>query len=216
VLRPEVRIPLGFAGGLFDSDTGLTRFGFRDYDADTGRFTAKDPLGHLGGDPDLYGYCLDDPVNRTDPTGLIDPVTLGLLGLAGATVLGGVGSYGAAAAADAAGRATDPDYGKKGSTAIEGVHDAMKKVVGINAGIGALGAAATVPELIPPVVSKSKELAGKAGQWINLNPEKVEFATDFVKSYGTPGPPDTTTWGGIGGGGLSTAERLYEETQRKH
>jgi hypothetical protein len=31
---------LGFAGGLFDPDTGLTRFVWRDYDADTGRFTA--------------------------------------------------------------------------------------------------------------------------------------------------------------------------------
>jgi RHS repeat-associated protein len=35
-----VRLPLGFAGGLFDPDTGLTRFPWRDYDADTGRFTA--------------------------------------------------------------------------------------------------------------------------------------------------------------------------------
>jgi len=30
-----VRLPLGFAGGLFDADTGLTRFVWRDYDADT-------------------------------------------------------------------------------------------------------------------------------------------------------------------------------------
>ena len=27
-------VPFGFAGGLFDSDTGLTRFGYRNYDAD--------------------------------------------------------------------------------------------------------------------------------------------------------------------------------------
>ena len=47
-----VRLPLGFAGGLFDGDTGLTRFVWRDYDADTGRFTALDPMGAKGGDMD--------------------------------------------------------------------------------------------------------------------------------------------------------------------
>jgi RHS repeat-associated protein len=34
--------PFGFAGGLYDSDTALVRFGARDYDAATGRWTAKD------------------------------------------------------------------------------------------------------------------------------------------------------------------------------
>jgi len=65
-----VRLPLGFAGGLFDADTGLTRFVWRDYDADTGRFTALDPLGEKGGDNDWYGYCLDAPINRADVWGL--------------------------------------------------------------------------------------------------------------------------------------------------
>ncbi|MFZ2633661.1 MAG: RHS repeat-associated core domain-containing protein, partial [Desulfosalsimonadaceae bacterium] len=52
-------------------DTGLVRFGFRDYDPETGRWTAKDPIGFGGGDTDLYGYCLNDPVNFVDPIGLI-------------------------------------------------------------------------------------------------------------------------------------------------
>jgi|GEM_PF-1171413 len=69
-LQGPVRLPLGFAGGLFDADTGLTRFVWRDYDADTGRFTALDPLGEKGGDNDWYGYCLDDPINRADVWGL--------------------------------------------------------------------------------------------------------------------------------------------------
>lgn len=46
------------------------RFVWRDYDADTGRFTALDPLGEKGGDKDWYGYCVDDPVNRVDVWGL--------------------------------------------------------------------------------------------------------------------------------------------------
>ena len=65
-----VRLPIGFAGGLFDGDTGLTRFVWRDYDADTGRFTALDPMGAKGGDSDWYGDCVDDPVNRVDAWGL--------------------------------------------------------------------------------------------------------------------------------------------------
>ena len=62
-------VPFGFAGGLHDRDTGLVRFGYRDYDTDTGRWTAKDPIGFAGGDTDLFGYVQNDPVNFIDPTG---------------------------------------------------------------------------------------------------------------------------------------------------
>jgi len=61
--------PFGFAGGLYDRDTGLVRFGARDYDPETGRWTAKDPIRFAGGDSNLYGYVLGDPVNLFDPMG---------------------------------------------------------------------------------------------------------------------------------------------------
>jgi RHS repeat-associated protein len=61
--------PFGFAGGLYDPDTQLTRFGARDYDAHTGRWTSKDPIGFRGGDLNLYGYVLGDPVNLVDSNG---------------------------------------------------------------------------------------------------------------------------------------------------
>ncbi|MBZ5550264.1 MAG: hypothetical protein LAO22_20285 [Acidobacteriia bacterium] len=64
--------PFGFAGGLYDQDSKLVRFGERDYDASTGRWTAKDPIRFAGGNPNLYGYVLNDPVNRVDPIGLKD------------------------------------------------------------------------------------------------------------------------------------------------
>jgi RHS repeat-associated protein len=62
--------PFGFAGGLYDRHTKLVRFGARDYDAQTGRWTAKDPIRFDGGDTNLYGYVLSDPVDRIDPDGL--------------------------------------------------------------------------------------------------------------------------------------------------
>jgi RHS repeat-associated protein len=63
-------MPFGFAGGLHDRDTELVRFGYRDYDPEVGRWTAKDSIGFDGGDTDLYGYVLNNPVNLFDPLGL--------------------------------------------------------------------------------------------------------------------------------------------------
>jgi RHS repeat-associated protein len=62
--------PFGFAGGLYDRDTKLVRFGARDYDAETGRWTAKDPIRFAGGDANLYGYIRNEPLNGIDPWGL--------------------------------------------------------------------------------------------------------------------------------------------------
>lgn len=62
--------PFGFAGGLNDSETKLVRFGVRDYDSETGRWTSKDPLNFDGGDVNLYGYTSNDPVNFIDALGL--------------------------------------------------------------------------------------------------------------------------------------------------
>jgi len=62
--------PFSFVGGLYDPDTGLVRFGARDYDAEVGRWTSKDPIEFDGGDTNLYGYALGDPVNFIDLDGL--------------------------------------------------------------------------------------------------------------------------------------------------
>jgi RHS repeat-associated protein len=62
--------PFGFAGGMYDRDTGLVRFGARDYDSFTGRWTCKDPILFEGGSANLYAYSINDPINRADPSGL--------------------------------------------------------------------------------------------------------------------------------------------------
>jgi RHS repeat-associated protein len=61
--------PFGFAGGLWDRDTGLVRFGARDYDPAVGRWTNKDPVRFEGG-LNFYEYCGGDPINYFDPDGL--------------------------------------------------------------------------------------------------------------------------------------------------
>ena len=66
---PTFTVPFGFAGGLHDRDISLVRFGFRDYDPETGRWTAKDPIGFKGGDVDVFGYVLGNPVSFIDPNG---------------------------------------------------------------------------------------------------------------------------------------------------
>lgn len=92
---------------MYDQHTKLTRFGARDYDAETGRWTAKDPIRFKGGDTNLFGYTLGDPVNFIDPSGLFNPVkggvallnaanagrlyATGLLKIAGATGLAATG-----------------------------------------------------------------------------------------------------------------------------
>ncbi len=76
--------PFGFAGGHYDHQTGLVRFGARDYDAEIGRWLSKDPILFAGGDTNLYGYVLNDPVNLIDPEGTVPlavwPVWTGVVG----------------------------------------------------------------------------------------------------------------------------------------
>jgi RHS repeat-associated protein len=74
--------PFGFAGGLYDQHTKLTRFGARDYDAFTGRWTTKDPIRFQGGASNMYGYLNASPLRHSDPTGLF-----ALVGGAGAVAV---------------------------------------------------------------------------------------------------------------------------------
>jgi RHS repeat-associated protein len=71
--------PFGFAGGPYDTDTGLVHFGARDYDPTVGRWTAKDPIRFAGRTANIYAYVGNDPVDRLDPMGLFG-LTIGFNG----------------------------------------------------------------------------------------------------------------------------------------
>jgi RHS repeat-associated protein len=61
--------PFAYAGGLYDIQTKLTRFGARDFEAISGRWTKKDPIGFGGGVSNLYEYCINDPITYVDLKG---------------------------------------------------------------------------------------------------------------------------------------------------
>ena len=65
---PDFDFPFRFAGGIWDEDTKLIRFGVRDYDPETGRWTSVEPLG-FAGSRNWYVYAGNDGVNFVDLDG---------------------------------------------------------------------------------------------------------------------------------------------------
>lgn len=61
--------PFGFAGGLYDPDTKLVRFGARDYDAEVGRWLSREAALFVGKSINLYQYSKSDPINYIDRDG---------------------------------------------------------------------------------------------------------------------------------------------------
>ncbi|MFJ5229290.1 RHS repeat-associated core domain-containing protein [Kitasatospora sp. NPDC088391] len=63
----------GFVGGTKDDTTGLTNLGARQYAPRTGRFISPDPLLNTGNPQQWNGYAYsgNDPVNQSDPSGLM-------------------------------------------------------------------------------------------------------------------------------------------------
>jgi RHS repeat-associated protein len=55
---------------LRHAPSGLTYFGYRWYDPVTARWLSQDPIGISGG-LNLYAFCANNPVNFTDPDGLL-------------------------------------------------------------------------------------------------------------------------------------------------
>jgi RHS repeat-associated protein len=109
--------PFAFAGGTNDPDTGFVKFGARDYDPETRRWTSKDPILFNGGDTNLYGYVMNDPINFVDPSGLF---------LSGSQ-LGGIigGAIGGAASGAYYGTYVNPGLGTAGGALVGGLFGAM-------------------------------------------------------------------------------------------
>ena len=64
--------PYKYNGKELDRKNGLNwyDYGARLYDPLLGRFTCNDPLAEAWAHVNPYTYCFNNPVNRTDPTGM--------------------------------------------------------------------------------------------------------------------------------------------------
>ena len=63
--------PFRFSTKYQDDETDLIYYGYRYYNASTGRWLSSDPLGELGG-VNLYAFLGNSPPNSFDPNGLCD------------------------------------------------------------------------------------------------------------------------------------------------
>ena len=81
------RTPFGYAGQYTDPETGLQYLRARYYEPTTGQFLSRDPIEDQTGQP--YSYADNDPINATDPTGLIASTLEGEGGI-GAAIQGNI------------------------------------------------------------------------------------------------------------------------------
>lgn len=62
----------GFTNRELDMATGLIHYRARWLDPQQGRFLSEDPIRYAGGSNSFYVYVRNNPVNRVDPSGLVD------------------------------------------------------------------------------------------------------------------------------------------------
>jgi len=60
---------VGYTGKRYDAKSGRYDYSFREYSPSLGRFTTSDPIRSGA---NWYVYCMNEPVNFTDPFGLFD------------------------------------------------------------------------------------------------------------------------------------------------
>jgi RHS repeat-associated protein len=62
--------PLRFASEYEDQETGLIYYDHRFYNPNLGKWLSRDPLGENNGDPNLYGFVFNAPLDNIDVFGL--------------------------------------------------------------------------------------------------------------------------------------------------
>ncbi len=202
-------IPQGFASGMTDPYTGLTRFGHRYYDPRVGRFVTLDPAKDRRGDNDLYDYCADDPVSRFDRTGLSWLQVARAIG--GAAVKGiGVPWAIGTAVDEAKEDKTQPSGGK----AVEDVAPRVAATAATGALVGG-GMASGAGAIAGVAAPKASYLAPAAARYIEPATKTIKNVSDAVEGFALEGIPPAS-WAGIGGYALSKADEIWNATKKTY
>ncbi|RZI98547.1 MAG: hypothetical protein EON90_13035 [Brevundimonas sp.] len=140
-----------YTGQMWLPDMGLYYYKARGYHAGLGRFVQTDPVGYEQG-LNLYAYVGGDPINTTDPTGML-------------AYPGLPGSQGCTAGCETSGRSYE-FLGESGSTSYIGIRDSSGTFVGIRPyASGRADEAPIAPwELVGVGASGSKFLARLIGR----------------------------------------------------
>ena len=64
--------PYKFTGKELDEETGLYYFGARYYAPRESIWLSTDPLAEVNPNQSPYNFCSNNPISRTDPTGMLD------------------------------------------------------------------------------------------------------------------------------------------------
>ena len=180
----------GFAGYRYDAITGYYDAGWRQYDAANGRFVSQDPIaGGLMTPITLnpYLYCLSDPVNIVDPTGMILAWLAG--GIVGAAVNVGVKFAGDVVNSVKNGKWTGSSWESYVGTAAGGFVQGSVFVV---AGPTAAGAAGAATETL--VTGGLSMITGREGYRKEDGYNIGKLALDTAVS-GAKGAAAGFTWG---------------------
>jgi RHS repeat-associated protein len=97
IASSAISAPWLFTGRRYDRESGLYHYRARTYTAELGRFLQMDPIKFDGGDPNIFRYVGNDPVNWTDPSGK-NPYAIAAVGsyLLGSLSVYGINTYFAA------------------------------------------------------------------------------------------------------------------------
>jgi RHS repeat-associated protein len=182
--------PFGFAGGIYDPDSRLVRFGAREYDARTGRWMRRDPVSFAGLATNLYGYAYDDPINFVDSSGLY---------VSGAALAAAEAEGAAATGAGVAAESTAASAAASASTGLVGVTGAVTSTVtgGIVVGAisGPLGivAAAVVNAQDEPAADEGVEEGGADQKQPCKRESSRKLRKKWEDAYGKKWPKDPKT-----------------------
>jgi RHS repeat-associated protein len=171
--------PFKFVGqfGVITEPNGFYYMRARFYDPIVGRFISEDPIGFDGGDVNLMAYVQNNPVNGSDPWGLLGLITPGFTNV----------------------KRESPNYKPVPDTQFYYPDPSWVRLMSVtrgNAIPGQWGSAAAFPALVVGVplaigAAGAVYAAPAISAFVLTHPEIPVLAGQFIQGYLPTGPPST-------------------------